>query len=107
MSFEQDRQETGETPMMRPWGGSGFGTEMVRDKTGPRFVGGKFTTEPRRPFISNYYRNGYSSQNFNFRFRLQTGSGHFHKPEVQLIIRIKIRQEHKIECTLQLSHHKG
>jgi len=56
MSFEQDRQETGETPGMRPWGGSGFGTEMVKDKTGPRFVGGQFSTEPRRPFISNYYR---------------------------------------------------
>ena len=59
MSFEQDRQETGETPGMRPWGGSGFGTEMVKDKTGPRFVGGQFSTEPRRPFISNYYRSGY------------------------------------------------
>ena len=78
MSFEQDRQETGETPMMRPWGGSGFGTEMVRDKTGPRFVGGKFSTEPRRPFISNYYRNGYSSLNFDFRLRSQTGSVPFH-----------------------------
>ena len=59
MSFEQDRQETGETPCLQPWGGSGFGTEMVRDKSGPRFVGGQFSTEPRRPFISNYYRTGY------------------------------------------------
>jgi len=58
MSFEQDRHETGETPGRQPWGGSGFGMEMVRDKTGPRFVGGQFSTEPRRPFISNYYRLG-------------------------------------------------
>ena len=59
MSFEQDRYETGEKPFLKPWGGSGFGTEMVRDKTGPRFVGGQFSTEPRRPYISNYYRPGY------------------------------------------------
>ena len=59
MSFEQDRQETGERPFLKPWGGSGFGAEMVRDKTGPRFVGGQFSTEPRRPYISNYYRPGH------------------------------------------------
>jgi len=56
MSFEQDRMETGEKVAWKPWIGSGQGFERVRDKTGPRFKGGAFTANPRRPYLSKYYR---------------------------------------------------
>ena len=48
--------ETGEKVAWKPWIGSGHGFERVRDKTGPRFKGGAFTANPRRPFISKFYR---------------------------------------------------